>query len=101
MTDVYSPPLQVVRLIATREGDVERGTAVFLRSDDAALRLLQDGELVWVRGPRRNQLATLTIDDALPRGSVVLRDIAGASPSEVVRVTKVDTDTPPRRGHLA
>jgi len=37
----------------------------------------------------------------LPRGDVVLRDIAGASPSEIITVVKVDTDNPPRRGTLA
>ena len=41
------------------------------------------------------------IDDSLPRGDVVLRDVAGASPSEIVTVVKVDTDSPPRRGMLA
>jgi anaerobic selenocysteine-containing dehydrogenase len=101
MTDVHNPPLQVVGLIATRKGDPVRGTAIFMRPDDAAYRLMEDGELVWVYGPRRHELATLVIDDTLPRGSVVLRDVAGASPSEVVRVTKVNTDVPPRGGHLA
>ena len=38
--------------------------------------------------------------DPRPRGDVVVRDIAGVAPSEVVRVVKVDTDTP-RRGMLA
>jgi hypothetical protein len=31
----------------------------------------------------------------------VLRDIVGASPSEDVKVLKVNTDEPPRRGILA
>lgn len=96
----YNPPLRVVRLIATRIGDAERGPMIWMRSDDAAHRLLVDGELVWVYGPRRHELATLRVDDSLPRGDVVLRDIAGASPSEVVRVTKPDLDTQ-RRGTLA
>ena len=97
----YHPPLRVVGLIATRSGDVERGPLIRMHSDDARLRLLLDGELVWVYGPRRHELATLEIDDSLPCGSVVLRDIVGASPSEIVRVVKVDTDAPRRGGHYA
>jgi anaerobic selenocysteine-containing dehydrogenase len=96
----YNPPLRVVRLIATRMTDTERGPMIWMRGDDAAHRMLVDGELVWVYGPRRHELATLRIDDSLPRGDVVLRDIAGASPSEVVRVIKPDLDTR-RRGMLA
>ena len=42
--------------------------------------------------PRREELAVLLIDDALPRGGVVLRDVAGVAPSEIVRVTRVDLD---------
>jgi anaerobic selenocysteine-containing dehydrogenase len=97
----YNPPLRVVKLIATRQGDVERGPMVWMRQDDASERLLTDGELAWVYGPRRHELATIRIDDSLARGDVVLRDVAGASPSEIVRIVKIDTDTPPRRGTLA
>ena len=96
----YNPPLRVVRLIATRMSDEERGPVVWMRSDDAGHCLVVDGELVWVYGPRRHELAVVHLDDALPRGDVVVRDIAGVAPSEVVRVVKVDTDTP-RRGMLA
>ena len=78
MSDQYNAPLRVARLIATRAGDAERGTQVRLRSDDARTRLISDGELVWVHGPRRHELATARIDDTLPRGDVVLRDVAGA-----------------------
>ena len=52
-------PLQVVGYIATRKGDPERGPLVRMRSDEAAERLLNDGELVWVYGPRRQELAPL------------------------------------------
>jgi len=93
-------PLRVLRLIATRSGDPERGSAIWMNPDDARRRLLMDGELVWVHGPRRHELAALHYDDDLPRGDVVLRDIAGASPSEIITVVKVDTDNPPRRGTL-
>ena len=101
MIESHNPPLRVARLIATKPGDEERGPAVWMRSDDARRRLLMDGELVWVHGPRRQELATGDLDEDLPRGDVVLRDIVGSSPSEIVRVVKVDTDTPPRRGILA
>ena len=96
----YNPPMQVVRFIATRRGDPERGPLVRMNADEARLRLLMDGELVWVYGPRRHDLATLEVDDSLPRGGVVVRDITGVAPSEVVRVVKVDTDARPH-GHFA
>jgi hypothetical protein len=101
MTEQFNPPLRVIRLIATRSGEPERGPLVRMRREEADYRLLSDGELVWVYGPRRHELATLQIDDSIPRGDVVLRDIVGASPSEIVRIVKPDTDTPPRREHLA
>jgi hypothetical protein len=44
-------------------------------------------------GPRRTELATIIIDDSVPRGGVVLRDISGAGVSEVIRVQKPDYDT--------
>lgn len=96
MTDVYSPPLQVVGYVATRRGDHERGPQVRMRADEAALRLLTDGELVRIEGPRRQEFAILQVDDDLPRGAVVVRDVAGVAPSEVVRVRKVETELPPR-----
>ena len=84
MSAVHNPPLRVAQLIATRSGDPERGPQIRLRSDDARMRLVSDGELVWVHGPRRQELATARVDDTLPRGDVVLRDVAGASPSEIL-----------------
>ena len=96
MADEYSPPLQVVSFVATRRGDSERGPEVRMRADEAALRLLLDGELVRIVGPRRQEVATLRVDDALPRGAVVIRDVAGVAPSEVVRVRKIETDLPRR-----
>ena len=86
-------PLRVARLIATRSGDAERGPMVILHTTDARERLLNEGELAWVYGPRRHELATVGIDDTLRKGDVVLRDVAGASPSEIVRVVKPDLDT--------
>jgi hypothetical protein len=67
-----------------------------MRSDEAALRMLVDKELVRVVGPRRQELATLVVDDSVPRGEVLVRDIAGIAPSEVVRIRKVELDLPPR-----
>ena len=94
----YNPPLQIVGLVATRKGDPERGPMIRMRAAEARIRLLVDGELVWVYGPRRHELATLRVDDTLPRGAVLLRDVVGASPSEVIRVVKAAPDEPPSRG---
>lgn len=85
-------PLQVVGYIATRKGDAERGPLVRMRSDEAAERLLNDGELVWVYGPRRQELAPLVLDDSLPRGGVVVRDLVGVTVTEIVRVRKPEFD---------
>jgi hypothetical protein len=65
-----------------------------LRSGEAAERLIDDGELVWVYGPRRHELAVAIYDEEVPKGSVVARDIAGLAVSEIVRLVKVDTDRP-------
>jgi hypothetical protein len=90
----FERPLSVAEYTGTRPGDAERGPLVRMRSEDAVVRLLVDGELVWVYGPRRHDLATLAIDDSLPRGSVGLRDIAGVAPSEIVRVYQPGFDRP-------
>jgi anaerobic selenocysteine-containing dehydrogenase len=97
----YSPPLQVMGYIGTRVGDPERGPMVRMRREDAAKRLLDDGELAWVYGPRRHELATVVIDEAVPRGGVVLRDVAGAAISEIVRVIKIELDTAGNRRTIA
>ena len=72
-----------------------------LNADEAKARLLVDGELAWVYGPRRQELATVVVDESVNRGDVILRDIAGAAPSELVRVVKPDLDSHTRRGHFA
>lgn len=92
-TDTRNRELRVTRLIATRSADPERGPALFLNPQDAKNRLLNEGELAWVYGPRRHELATVHFDDQIRVGDVVLRDILGASPSEMVRVIKPDLDT--------
>ena len=85
-------PLQVIGYIGTRKGDEIRGPMVRMCAAEAANRLLNDGELAWVYGPRRQELATLEIDDALARGTVVVRDVAGIAVTELVRVRKPDFD---------
>ena len=97
MSPLFNPPLQVVGFLGTRRGDLERGPQVRLRGDEAALRLLSDGEMAWVQGPRRQELATVVIDNAVPKGGVVVRDITGLAVSEIVRLQKPDMDTPPRK----
>jgi hypothetical protein len=98
MSTGYFPPLQVVEFIATRRGDEARGPMVRMNGNEARIRLLDDGELVWVKGPRRQELAVLEIDDALPRGGAVVRDIAGVAVSEIIRVVKPDLDSGEPRG---
>jgi hypothetical protein len=98
---LYNPPLQVVGFHGTRRGETDRGPMIRIRSDDAALRMVTNGEMVWVQGPRRQELAVVLIDDTLPRGGVVVRDITGLAVSEIVRITKPDMDTGPTRGTLA
>lgn len=98
MNDTINKPLWVADLVATRVRDPERGPMVTMNPDDARSRLLTEGELAWVYGPRRHELATVRIDPDVRAGNVVLRDISGASPSEVVRVVKPDLDTRGRRG---
>ena len=96
MADPYSPPLKVLGFVATRRGDPDRGPEVRLCAHDAALRLVQDGELVRIEGPRRHETAVLRVDDTVAPGSVVVRDVAGVAPSEIVRVRRIDTDQPRR-----
>ena len=90
--DLRNRPLRVVGFVATKASDAERGPLVRMHPDDARARLLVAGELAWVYGPRRHELAEVRLDNALPRGDVSLRDIAGVAPSEVVRVIKPDLD---------
>jgi anaerobic selenocysteine-containing dehydrogenase len=100
-SDARNRPLRVAGFIGTRTTDAERGPQVRLSPEDAQARLLADGELAWVHGPRRQELATVAVDEQVKRGDVVLRDVAGVSASEVVRVVKPDLDSHTRRGHFA
>jgi hypothetical protein len=88
----FNRPLRVARLIATRGGDAERGPQVTLNPAEARTRLLNEGELAWVYGPRRQELAEVKLDPAVALGDVILRDVVGSSPSETVRVIKPDLD---------
>ena len=90
--DLRNRPLRVVGFVATRPADSERGPLVRMNRDDARARLLVEGELAWVYGPRRHELAEVRLDEKLARGDVSLRDIAGVAPSELVRVIKPDLD---------
>jgi hypothetical protein len=88
-------PLQVVRFVATRPGDPDRGPLVRLNAAEAAQRLLVDGELVYVIGPKRRELVPLVVDDTVRRGEVHARDIAGILLTDIVRVVKPDLDRGP------
>ena len=90
----FNPPLQVVGYIGTRVSDVERGPLILLNADEARQRMINDGELVWVYGPRRHDLTLVKIDDSVPRGGIIARDIAGLATTEIVRLIKADGDRP-------
>ena len=90
--DTRNRPLRVSGLVATRKGDAQRGPEIYMNPKDARARLLNEGELAWVYGPRRHELGTVIFDEKLVVGDVVLRDIVGSSPSENVRVIKPDLD---------
>lgn len=99
--DILNRPLRVHQLLASRPSDPERGPLVRIHPEDARSRLLTEGELAWIYGPRRQELAEVRIDDSVPFGDVILRDVFGASPSELVRVIKPDLDNRGRRGAFA
>jgi anaerobic selenocysteine-containing dehydrogenase len=99
--DTRSRVLRVSSFVGTRASDPDRGPQVRMHPDDARARLLVDGELAWIYGARRQQLATVVVDDAVRRGDVGLRDVAGCSVSELVRVVKPDLDSHTRRGLFA
>ena len=92
MIEELRPTLLVTQYIATKSGDPERGPLIRLHSTEARRRLVEDGELVWVYGPRRHELAVLIVDDAVSPGYVVARDILGVAPAEKVRIVKHDFD---------
>ena len=95
--DIRARGLRVASFIATKRGDADRGPLVVLNEREARARLLTEGELAWVYGPRRGELATLRIDESVRDGDVIVRDILGIAPSEIVRVVKPDLDNRGRR----
>jgi anaerobic selenocysteine-containing dehydrogenase len=101
VSQVYNPPLQVVGFIGTRAGEADRGPQIRLNAEEARFRMILDGELVWIYGPRRHELAPVVIDDSVPRGGVVVRDIAGVTVTEIVRLVKPNLDARPDRGAYA
>ena len=101
MSQIYNPPLQVVGFIGTRAGEADRGPQIRLNAEEARFRMILDGELVWIYGPRRHELAPVVIDDSVPRGGVVVRDIAGVTVTEIVRLVKPNLDARPDRGAYA
>jgi hypothetical protein len=94
-TDLYNPPLQVVGFIGSRRGDAERGPAISLNRAEASLRMLADGELVFIQGPTRKELAPVIINDEIQNGGVIVRDIAGLMVADVVKLVKPDMDRGP------
>lgn len=96
----FDPQLKVTEYISTRKGDPDRGPMVWMHGREAQFRLLEDGELVRVAGPRRQEFAVLHIDDSVEPGNVALRDVAGVAVSESVTVSKPDTDTPAGKRHF-
>ena len=48
MAELYNPPLQVIQFIGTRAGDADRGPQVSLNAYEAHVRMVADGDLVWV-----------------------------------------------------
>lgn len=90
----FAKPLQVIGYIGTRKGDAKRGPMVRLRPEDALVRLLMPGELVRVVSERRSELAELEVDESVPKGGAILRDVAGAAVSEIIRVVRIDPDSP-------
>lgn len=99
--DARNRVLRVATFLGTRKADEERGPQIRMHAEDARERLLLEGELAWIYGPRRQELAEVVIDTTMRRGDVGLRDVAGAAVSELVRVVKPDLDSHTRRGHFA
>ncbi len=93
--------MRVASFVGTRLSDPDRGPQVRIHPEDAKWRLLTEGELAWIYGPRRQELATVVFDESMHRGDIGLRDVAGASVSELVRVVKPDLDSQKRRRFFA
>ena len=68
-----------------------------LAVEDAQARLLNEGELAWVYGDKRHELAQVLFDERVNAGDVVLRDLIVAAPAGTVKVVKPDLDTRDKR----
>jgi anaerobic selenocysteine-containing dehydrogenase len=88
----FQPWLMITQYVSTQRGDAERGPLVRLHPTEARKRVMEDGELVWVYGPRRHELAVLAVDESITPGTVAARDVPGVAPSEIVRIVKHDFD---------
>jgi hypothetical protein len=95
----FNPPLRVEGFIATKKGDDDRGPLVLIRADEARKRLIEDGSLAWLRGPRRQELAPVRYDETVPKGGVVVRDMLGVSVSEIVRLVRLEPEQRRRPDH--
>jgi hypothetical protein len=98
---IFDRPLQIVRYLATRPGDADRGPRVWINGEEARRRIMLDGELVWIYGPRRHDLGPVSIDETLPNGSAVVRVVTGVAVSEIIRLVKPDVDRRPTPGAFA
>ena len=96
----FQPELTVIDYVSTKKGDPERGPMIRMSGWEARFRLLEDGELAWVQGPRRQELALVVIDESIPPGHIALRDVAGVTVAEKVKVSKPDLDTPVGKRHF-
>ena len=94
MAELYNPPLQVIGFIATRVSDNERGPQIRLNTLEAHMRMVKAEELIWVYGPRSHNLASVIIDDSVPRGGIVARDLPGVLTTDIVRLVRINTDRP-------
>lgn len=94
MAELYNPPLQVIGFIATRVSDSERGPQISLNAFEAHVRMVNPEELIWVYGPRSHNLAAVIIDDTIPRGGIVARDLPGVLTTDIVRLVRINTDRP-------
>jgi hypothetical protein len=90
MPRLYNPPLQVVGFIGTKLTDTDRGPEIRMQAYEAHVRTIHEAELVWIYGPRSHSLATVRIDDSLPRGGVVVRDIVGLAVTEIITLVRID-----------
>ena len=74
--------------------DSERGPQIRLNTFEAHVRMVKAEELTWVYGPRSHNLAAVIIDDTVPRGGIVARDLPGVLTTDIVRLVRINTERP-------